>query len=77
MSPLEDALSSIRQLSADEKRRLRDYLNAELASTAEQPRPAPSETTNPTAATNFGWAREFVVVRDDFDAPLEDFREYM
>lgn len=72
MSPLEKALTTIRNLSAEEKRQLRDLLDAELSapkSAEASPQPAPKSI--------FGWAKDFVVVRDDFDAPLEDFREYM
>lgn len=72
MSPLEQAITTIRNLSAEEKRRLRDYLDAELAA------PTLAETSPPPAPPSiFGWARDFVVVGEDFDAPLEDFREYM
>ncbi len=72
MSPLQQAITKIQNLSAEEKRQLRDYLDAEL----HQP-PAMPIGAQTAPATIFGWARDFVVIRDDFDAPLEDFREYM
>lgn len=77
MSPLKDALRSIGRLTAEEKQRVRDILDAELMQAAEKPSVDAPSVSIPLTAPGFGWAREFLVIQSDFDAPLDDFQDYM
>jgi hypothetical protein len=70
-------LRSIGRLSAEEKQRVRDILDAELMQAAEKPSATSPNISNPPPAPGFGWAREFLVIQRDFDAPLEDFQDCM
>ncbi len=69
MSPLQQLLERVQELSAEEKRALRDAIDADLA----QESHPPAKSTN---QPGFGWARGMITIREDFDAPLDEFTSY-
>jgi hypothetical protein len=57
-------------ISAEEKQALRQLLDERLTAPQEHPTPG-------AKLTAFGWAKGRVTIGDDFDAPIEDFKEYI
>jgi hypothetical protein len=62
----EQVIALVQQLSEEQKKRLLDVLVQPM-----QPRPESA------ARPRFGSAKGLITISDDFDEPLEDFKEYM
>jgi len=63
-------VQELNQITPQEKFALRELLDKELS----------IQSKNGTAAGDvsaFGWAKGRIKISADFDAPLEDFKEYM
>jgi hypothetical protein len=58
------------KISHQEKDALRDILDQSLEA------PNRNEDVAPTTSA-FGWAKGRITLSDDFDAPLDDFKEYI
>ena len=69
--PFETILPTVKRLSLIDQMRLIEWIMAHLKQKL---------TANHKAAqrqAQFGSARGMIAMSDDFDAPLEDFKEYM
>jgi hypothetical protein len=58
------------KISQQEKDTLREILDQSLAA------PNGNKDVAPTTSA-FGWAKGRITLSDDFDAPLDDFKEYI
>ncbi len=60
-------VKQVEQLSPDEKLRLEQLLHS-----------FPTNVANTSTGLVAGWGRDIVIrISDDFDEPLDDFKEYM
>ena len=67
---LDQLVREVSQMSEDDKRVLRNVLDQQLAD--------PANGIEAQDVLKAGWAKHLVVnIADDFDQPLEDFKEYM
>jgi hypothetical protein len=62
-----DILQKFTLLSDTAKQQVSDFIDEQIKS--EQP---PTKKLRPG-----GWIKEEIIIPDDFDEPLEDFKEYM
>lgn len=64
----EELLQAVKKLSPQEKQALQTVLSTEMV----------SETSEPAKERQFGTMKGLVIyMADDFDAPLDDFKDYM
>lgn len=70
MASLSNIKKELEELPAEELKEVSRLVQALLAQSPDVP---PSTQT----ASGYGWAKGLITVPADFDAPLEDFQEYM
>lgn len=70
MASLSDIKKVLEELPPEELKEVSRLVQALLAQTPRLPPTTPS-------VSGYGWAKGLITVPADFDAPLEDFQEYM
>jgi hypothetical protein len=75
----ETVLTSVKQLSLVDQVRLIEWIAPRIKQklTTEPPTEPPTASPTPPRQAQFGSAKGSIVMADDFDAPLEDFEDYM